>query len=57
MVKPTTSVAVTTPMSRPICCARGVAPTRKPVLRSCEVPPALAAAMQTIAPTQSAIGW
>ena len=56
-VSPTTIEAVTTPMSSPICWARGVAPTRKPVLRSCEVAPALAAAMQTIAPTQSAIGW
>ena len=26
-------------------------------MRSCEVAPALAAAMQTIAPTHSAIGW
>src|SRR3954468_4541501 len=34
----------------------GVAPTRYPVLRSCDVPPALAAAMQTTAPTQRAIG-
>jgi hypothetical protein len=52
-----TIAATTTPMSSPICCARGVAPTRKPVFRSCEVAPALAAAMQTMPPTQSAIGW
>ena len=43
-------------MMRPICWYFGVAPTRKPVLRSCEVAPAMAAAMQTTAPTQSAMG-
>ena len=51
-----TSDEVITPIIRPICWWRGVAPTRKPVLRSCEVAPALAAAMQTMAPTDSAIG-
>src|SRR3954453_6080099 len=34
----------------------GVAPTRYPVFRSCDVPPACAAAMHTMAPTQIAIG-
>src|SRR5262245_12327823 len=34
----------------------GVAPTMKPVFRSCDVLPAFAAAMQTMAPTQIAIG-
>ena len=34
----------------------GVAPTRNPVFRSCEVAPAMAAAMHTTEPTQSAIG-
>ena len=43
-------------MMRPICCRMGVAPTRKPVFRSCEVAPAIDAAMQTTAPTPSAIG-
>ena len=44
-------------MMKPICCFRGVAPTRKPVFRSCDVAPAFAAAMHTRAPTQSATGW
>ena len=57
MVKPITSAAATTPMSNPTCCARGVAPTRNPVLRSWLVAPALAAAMATMPPTQSTIGW
>src|SRR5213592_2056048 len=35
----------------------GVDPTRKPVFRSWDVAPALAAAIQTIAPTQSAAPW
>src|SRR5437870_5238797 len=56
MVPPMTSVDTRTPMMRPICCFTGVAPTRYPVFRSCEVAPALAAAMHTIAPTISAIG-
>ncbi len=38
-----------------ICCAFGVAPTRKPVLRSCEVVPPFDEAMQTMAPTESAV--
>ena len=39
----------------PIVCWRdGVAPRRKPVLRSCDVAPALADAMQTTAPIESA---
>ena len=42
--------------SQSLCWWRGVAPTRKPVLRSCDVAPALAAAMQTMAPTMSAMG-
>ncbi len=33
----------------------GVLPTRNPVFRSCEVVPPLDAAMQTIAPTDSAV--
>ena len=39
-----------TPRKRPFCCAAGVAPTRNPVFRSCDVLPALAAAMQTVPP-------
>src|SRR5688572_9566987 len=38
-----------------ICCLDGVAPTRKPVLRSWEVVPPLEAAMQTTAATESAV--
>ena len=37
------------------CCQRGVAPTRKPVFKSCEVVPPLEAAMQTMPPTESAV--
>src|SRR5437868_10812787 len=43
-----------TPISRAICCARGVAPTRNPVFKSCEVLPALADAMQTTPPIANA---
>ena len=38
-VPPMTSVEVRTPMMKPICWRRGVAPTRKPVFRSCDVAP------------------
>jgi hypothetical protein len=37
------------------CCARGVAPSKKPVFRSCDVAPALLEAMQTMAPTERAV--
>src|SRR5258707_15432296 len=57
IVKPITAAAATAPIISPICWYFGVAPTRKPVLRSWLVAPALAAAMQTIPPTQRAIGW
>ena len=43
-------VETQTPISNAICCLRGVAPIRKPVLRSCEVSPALADAMHTTPP-------
>src|SRR4029453_15426762 len=56
VVNPITSAETMTPMMRPICCELGVAPTRKPVLRSCDVAPAMAAAMHTTEPTQIAIG-
>ena len=42
-------------MMMAICWFRGVAPTRKPVFRSCDVVPPFDAAMQTIAPTDSAV--
>src|SRR5260370_10089915 len=57
IVKPITAAAAAAPIISPICWYFGVAPTRKPVLRSWLVAPALAAAMQTIPPTQRAIGW
>ena len=41
VVMPMTNDAVSTPMTRPTCCRIGVAPTRKPVFRSCEVAPAI----------------
>jgi hypothetical protein len=37
------------------CWYLGVAPSRKPVFRSCEVVPPFEAAMQTMAPTDSAV--
>src|SRR5881396_1748716 len=39
------------PMNCPNCCLAGVAPTRNPVFRSCEMSPAFDAAMQTTVPT------
>src|SRR6185503_15164200 len=39
------------PMNCPNCCLAGVAPTRYPVFRSCEMSPAFEAAMQTTVPT------
>jgi hypothetical protein len=38
-----------------ICWLRGVAPTRNPVFRSCDVVPPFEDAMQTMAPTESAV--
>src|SRR6266699_2710257 len=46
-----------TPIRKPTCCRHGVAPTMKPVLRSCDVAPALAAAVETMAPTTRAAVW
>ena len=40
-----------TPINSPICCFEGVAPTKNPVFRSCDVSPAIADAIQTIPPT------
>src|SRR5262245_32034414 len=39
-----------TPMFRATCCLAGVAATRKPVVRSCDVLPAFAEAMHTTPP-------
>src|SRR5262249_23246775 len=49
-----TTAELTAPTTIEICWALGVAPTRKPVLRSCEVVPPLDDAMQTIAAIDSA---
>ena len=46
---------VITPASSPICCRRGVAPRMKPVLRSCDVSPAMDAATQTTVPTMRTV--
>ncbi len=50
----TKTAQVRTPISSPVCWRDGVAPSRKPVLRSCEVSPAIEAAMATTQPTVSA---
>src|SRR3954447_12546273 len=39
------------PRNWPNCCFAGVAPTRNPVFKSCEMSPAFDAAMQTTVPT------
>ena len=49
-----TSADDRTPMISPYCCRRGVAPTRNPVLRSCDVSLAMQMAMHTTAPTEMA---
>ena len=51
---PIVSAATTAPISSPICCHIGVAPTIYPVLRSCEVSPAIAATIHITVPTQIA---
>ena len=48
------SADVVTPKRSPICWRAGVAPTMYPVLRSCDVAPATAAATQTTPPIVSA---
>ena len=55
MIGPMSRADASAPMRMAICCSRGVAPTRYPVLRSYEVAPAFDAAMQTMAPTESAV--
>src|ERR671914_563839 len=42
-------------MRMAICCAFGVAPTRNPVFKSCEVVPPFDAAIQTMPPMESAV--
>src|SRR6185312_16689222 len=47
---PIATTETVTPTISAICCLAGVAPTRKPVFKSCDVLPALAEAMQTTPP-------
>ena len=54
-ITPITRAEETEPTRMAHCCHFGVAPTRKPVLRSCEVVPPLEEAMHTTAATESAI--
>src|SRR5215813_7558164 len=51
---PRTSADARAPNRMAICWLRGVAPTRKPVFKSCDVVPPFEAAMQTTAPIDSA---
>src|SRR5277367_5332181 len=53
-VNPITTADVSAPTRIASCCDLGVAPTRKPVLRSWEVVPPFDAAMQTIPAIESA---
>ena len=52
---PMTTAEIRAPTRIETCCFQGVAPTRKPVLRSCEVVPPLDEAMQTIPAIDSAV--
>ncbi|MNY09881.1 hypothetical protein D3C86_1428270 [compost metagenome] len=52
-----TRALVMTPTLMAICWARGVPPTKKPVLRSWLVVPPLEAAMQTMAAVERAMAW
>src|SRR6185312_16037846 len=49
-VRPMANTETVAPTMSPSCCFAGVAPTRNPVFRSCEVLPAFADAMQTTPP-------
>src|SRR6185437_11192152 len=53
-VPPTTNTDVITPIISASCCLEGVAPTRYPVFKSCEVPPAFDDATHTTPPMVSA---
>ena len=52
---PSTRAEARAPKRMATCWLRGVAPTRKPVFRSCELVPPLEAAMQTMAPIDRAV--
>src|SRR5258708_8905308 len=49
-VQPIATTETATPITSANCCFAGVAPTRNPVFRSCDVLPALAEAMHTTPP-------
>src|SRR5215469_972580 len=53
-VPPTANTEVITPIISASCCFEGVAPTRYPVFKSCEVPPAFDDATHTTPPIVSA---
>src|SRR5210317_2087306 len=53
-VRQTNTAEVRTPISSAVCCRRGVATSRKPVLRSCDVSPDIDAAIATTQPTVNA---
>src|SRR5439155_9333609 len=52
---PITSALAAAPIKMAICWYFGVAPSRKPVFKSCEVDPPFDAATQTIPPTDNAV--
>src|SRR2546421_11446298 len=52
---PSTTADARAPTRIAICWYFGVEPTRKPVLRSCDVVPPFDAAMQTMPPIESAV--
>src|SRR5215813_9409763 len=54
-IDPSTNADASAPTRIAICWDLGVEPTRKPVLRSCEVVPPFEAAIQTIPPIESAV--
>ena len=54
-VRHTKIADVMTPISSDTCCRRGVAPSRYPVFRSCDVSPEIEAAIATTQPTVSAV--
>ena len=54
-IAPITSADTATPINSPICCLYGVAPTKKPVFKSCEVSPEIAAITQITVPIEIAI--
>src|SRR5271163_1351124 len=50
-----TRAELSAPIRMATCCFQGVAPTRKPVFKSCEVVPPLEEAMQTTPAIESAV--